>query len=122
MLPPPAIPTVINLIRILHRDLYSIGLSLPKREKLGFHKIIEDFCVEILSFAIESAFQSRLDKKFTLQKLRIKTGVLQNLVRTENELKIIDDKTYLRISEQIIEISKQNNNWLNSLITQKEVV
>jgi len=78
--------------------------------------------VEILSFAIESAFQSRLDKKFTLQKLRIKTGVLQNLVRTENELKIIDDKTYLRISEQIIEISKQNNNWLNSLITQKEVV
>lgn len=78
--------------------------------------------MEILSFAIESAFQSRLDKKFTLQKLRIKTGVLQNLVRTENELKIIDDKTYLRISEQIIEISKQNNNWLNSLITQKEVV
>lgn len=80
---------------------------------------MEDFCVEILSLSIESAFQIRSDKINTLKKLRIKIGVIQNLIRTENELKIINDKAYERISEQIIEISKQTNNWLNSL-TQKE--
>jgi hypothetical protein len=109
------------LIRILHRDLYCIGLNLPKREKLGIHKNIEDFSLEMLSLAIEAAFQFKTEKTATLKRLRIITGVLQNIIRTENELKIIDDKTYLKISEQIIGISKQNNNWLSSLITQKEV-
>ena len=54
-----------------------------------------------------------------MEKLRIKNSVLQNLLRTENELKIIEDKTYLRIAEQIMEISKMNNGWINYL-TQKE--
>jgi hypothetical protein len=80
---------------------------------------MEDFGVEILSLSIEAAFQIRFDKINTLKKLRIKTGVLQNLIRTEKELRIIDNKTYERISGQIIEISKQTNNWLNSL-TPKE--
>jgi len=93
---------------------------LPKQEKLGIHKTIENICIEILSLSIEASFQSKLYKKETLEKLRIKIGVLQNIIRTENELKIIDDKTYLKIAEQTIEISKQTNGWLNSL-TQKEL-
>jgi len=72
-----------------------------------------------LSLAIEAAFQNKCYKKETLEKLRIKNSVLQNLLRTENELKIIEDKTYLRIAEQIMEISKMNNGWINYL-TQKE--
>lgn len=93
---------------------------MPKQEKLGIHKTIENICIEILSLSIEASFQSKLYKKETLEKLRIKIGVLQNIIRTENELKIIDDKTYLKIAEQTIEISKQTNGWLNSL-TQKEL-
>ena len=80
---------------------------------------MEDFCVEMLALAIEAAFQTRFEKIVTLKRLRIKNGVLQNLIRTENELKIIDDKTYERISGQIVEISKQTNSWLSSL-TSKE--
>lgn len=69
--------------------------------------------MEILSLAIEAAFKSRANKRESLEKMRIKIGVLQNLLRTENELKIIEDKTYQRLSEEITEISKMNNGWLN---------
>ncbi len=75
--------------------------------------------MEILTLSIEAAFQTRLEKVSTLKRLRIKNGVLQNLIRNENELKIIDDKTYERLSKQIIEISKETNSWLASL-TPKE--
>lgn len=81
--------------------------------------MIEELCIEILSLAIEAAFQNKDEKIYTLKKLRVKNGVLQNLIRTENELSVLDDKAYFRISEQAIDISKQTNNWLNSL-TQKE--
>jgi hypothetical protein len=85
---------------------------------LGIHLEIEKLCIEILSLAIESAFQVKILKKPALEKLRVKIGVLQNLIRTENELLIIDDKTYLRLSIQIVGISKETTNWIN-YFTQK---
>jgi hypothetical protein len=76
-------------------------------------------CIEILSLAIESAFSSKNLKISVLEKLRVKTTVLKNLIRTEHEIRIIDLKTYVRISEQLVEISKMTNGWINFL-TEKE--
>jgi hypothetical protein len=114
---PPSKPAsqvpIINRIRILHRDLYLIGLKFGKREKLGIHSTVEKYCIEILSLAIESAFQINTEKVKPLERLRINLGIIQNLVRTENELEILNEKEYIRISAQLVEISKSTNNWLN---------
>ncbi len=74
---------------------------------------IERLCINILSLAIEGSFQIKILKKPTLERLRVKIGVLQNLIRTENELLIIDDKTYIRLSTKLFEISKEATNWIN---------
>ena len=112
---PPAstTPSIIHKIRVLYQDVYCISGKFSKRDKLGIHSIIESLCIEILSLAIESAFSPTNLKLDILQKLRVKTNVLKNIVRTEYEIKIIDMKTYLRISEQLVEISKMTNGWIN---------
>ena len=74
--------------------------------------------MELLSLSVESAFTPKIQKKFILEKLRIKTEVLKQIIRTEYELRIIEEKIYLRLSEQLIEISKMTNGWIN-FITQK---
>jgi len=51
--------------------------------------------------------------------MRVQIEILKHLIRTEHELNILDLKTYIRLSEQIIEISKMTNGWI-SYITQKE--
>ena len=56
--------------------------------------------------------------KTNLETLRVKTEVLKHLIRTENELRIIDDETYLRLSLKLVEIGKMTNGWINFL-TQK---
>lgn len=112
---PPAssTPSIIHKIRVLYSDIYCISGKFSKRDKLGIHAIIESLCIEILSLAIETAFSPQNMKISILETLRIKTNVLKNLVRTEYEIKIIDMKTYLRISEQLVEISKMTNGWIN---------
>jgi hypothetical protein len=97
--------------------LYVFGQKLSKRDKLGIHSIIEKTCIDVLSLSIESAYKSQANKKIPLELLRIKIGVLQNLVRTENELGILDEKTYFRFSAQIVEISKMANGWINYINT-----
>lgn len=90
--------------------------KFSKRDKLGIHTIIENLCIEILSLAIEAALKPAGLKLSILEILRIKIGVFQNLIRTENELGIIDDKIYVRISAQIVEISKMTNGWINFVL------
>ena len=104
---------IIHAIRILHKDIYGTSGKFSKRDKLGIHTTIESSCLKILSLAIESAFKPKHQKKISLEELRLKVEVLKHLIRTEHELGIIDVRTYLRLSEQIVEISKMTNGWLN---------
>lgn len=117
--PPHKQPSIIHKIRVLYQDIYCISGKFSKRDKLGIHAIVESLCIEILSLAIETAFSKANIKLGVLEKLRIKTNILKNLVRTEYEIDIIDMKTYLRISEQLVEISKMTNGWIN-FVTEKE--
>lgn len=109
---------IIHDIRILYKDIYNISNRLAKNHKLGIHTTIEHKIIEILSLAIESAFKAKNLKQNILEKMRVDIEILKHLVRTENELGIIDMKTYIRISEQIIKISKMTSGWIN-YITQK---
>ncbi|TSC67878.1 MAG: hypothetical protein G01um101472_291 [Parcubacteria group bacterium Gr01-1014_72] len=75
-------------------------------------------CVKILTLAVETAFKARSQKLVTLEILRVQIEILKHLIRTEQELEIIDVKMYLRLSEQLVEISKMANGWIN-FVTQK---
>jgi len=57
----------------------------------------------------------RKNKRASLERLRINIEVIKNLVRLENELKIIKDKKYLALSADLLEISKMVNGWLKYL-------
>ncbi|OHA18785.1 MAG: hypothetical protein A2664_04735 [Candidatus Taylorbacteria bacterium RIFCSPHIGHO2_01_FULL_46_22b] len=111
---------IIHCISILYKELYATADKFPKQHKLGIHAEILRQSLKILSLAVEAAFKSKFLKLPILEKLRIEIEILKHLVRTENELKIIDTKIYLRLSEQLVEISKMTSGWLK-FITQKGV-
>jgi hypothetical protein len=101
--------------------LYCIAEKLSKRDKLGIHSQIEKQSIFCLSLAVESAFKPKHLKQNTLEYLRVQIEILKHLVRTEHELGIIPEKTYIRISEQLVEISKMTAGWLAHVLkTQKE--
>lgn len=79
----------------------------------------EKILLNCLTLAVEAAFNAKMAKRIPIERLRVLISVVKNLARTENELRIIDDKTYIRFAEQLVEISKMASGWL-SYITQKE--
>jgi len=97
---------------LLHKDLYSSAEKIPKRDKLGIHAQIEKQSLVCLVLAIEAAFRSKQEKRAVLEELRLQVEVLKHLIRTEHELSVISEKIYLRLSGQLVEISKMTNGWL----------
>lgn len=92
--------------------MYQTGNKLTKRDKLGIHAQIENIALEIMSDIINASISNKILKQTYLEHSRTSLEILKHLVRTEYELKIIDQKTYIRIEGLLIETSKQINGWL----------
>lgn len=68
---------------------------------------------------IKASFSPRNKKLEILEDTRISLEVLKHFVRTEYELKIIDEKSYIRIESSVIETSKMTNGWIKYILEQK---
>ena len=97
--------------------MYIIGNKLNKRVKLGIHREIEHVCLQTMTLLLDATFSEKSKKLEQLEKSRVLLEVLKNLIRTEYELKIIPEKTYVYLETLIIDTSKQNNGWLKSIKT-----
>lgn len=95
--------------------MYRLGAKIPKRDKLGIHSVLETVCLTLMTLAIEATFTRGVAKKPALEKLRVKTEIVKQLVRTEYELNIITDILYLDYASQLVEISKMTTGWIQSL-------
>ena len=84
---------------------------MSKRDKLGLHKIIEEKCLILLSNSIESALSPKNNKTELIGNLRRDIETLKHLIRLENELGIIKEKTYLSLSHLLQDISMMATGW-----------
>ena len=101
----------------VYASLYQTGNKLTKRDKLGIHAEIESIALLTLADIVSASLSPKAQKLLALERARTSLEVLKHLIRTEHELKIIDQKTYLRLEELLIETSKQLNGWLKYLQT-----
>jgi len=92
---------------------------LPKSDKLGIHAYIEGTAQEIMYLLIKAYYSHKNNKLETLEKARILLEILKNFVRMEHELKIIEEKAYIRIEGLVIETSKMTNQWIKYMEQQK---
>jgi len=96
-----------------------MGHGLPKRDKLGLHADIENLSLKLLALLIEVAFTHREQKLKLLESARIQVEVLKNLIRTEFELNIVLEKVYVRLSADLIEISRMLSGWISYIASLK---
>ncbi len=95
---------------------------MPKRDKLGIHREIEEKCLQILSKAIDAALSPKGEKVELLAELRRDIETLKHLVRLEQELGIIQEKTYIAMSQLLVDISMMATGWQKSDQTQKSLM
>jgi len=102
---------IIFHIQSLYKEIYLIGMRIPKRDRLGLHAKIEETCIKMLALSIRSSLETRSNKQDMIRELRINIETLKHLVRTELEINIIKEEQYLNIQEKLQEISKEALGW-----------
>lgn len=91
----------------LYRDTF------PKKSRTLRDNIDSRF-VEVLEFLYIGSYQRGIDKITTLSKALLSVDLLKLLLRVSWELRVLDNKKYANVSEEIQSVSKQINGWLRN--------
>jgi len=98
-----------------YKKIYLFSQKVEKRNKFGIFAKIENNCLDAIILVIEARFEIKIYKIKPLKSARTKIEILKRLIRICWELKIIEDEKYIILESNLIEISKEINNWINSL-------
>jgi len=117
LIPPPQNSDISVLHKIceLYKKIYLFSQKIDKKSKFGIFAKIENACLDAIISIIEARFEIKIYKLKPLKLARAKVEILKRLIRISWELKIIEDKKYIDSESDLIEISKEVNNWINSL-------
>ena len=110
-------PVILHAKKV-YKNIYVFGRKLSKGDKLGIHSKAQEYALRLIELGIESALRPKNEKLEYIKALRLKTETLKHIIRSEYELKIISEKQYLIITEDLQNISMMTNGWIKSIETQ----
>lgn len=117
MNPPPdeIQASIVHKIRGLYLIIYVSGKKLGKADKLGIRSKTEQACLHCLRLSIEAALAGKYQKLSAVEKVRIETEMVKQLVRLESDMGIIPEKAYISWQEKLREISMMATGWIKFL-------
>ena len=99
----------------LYKTNYEYAKIYPKSDKYALGEKIKTLILDILELLIEAETAKREWKEPVLEKVSNKLGVLKLLFRLAYEIKILDSKKYLKLTERALETGRMLGGWLKSV-------
>jgi hypothetical protein len=99
----------------LYKTNYEYTKAFPKSDKYALGEKTKLLILDMLELLIEAEAAKREWKEPVLEKVSNKLGVLKMIFRLAHEIKILDGKKYLQVTEQSLEIGRMLGGWLKSV-------
>ena len=100
-------------------DLYKVYYSylelFPKKDKYALGKKNEEFIINFLELILTAKGAAKDTKKTIIGQASVKLDLIKIFIRLEKDFKLIDQKKYLVIENQLQEIGRMLGGWQKSI-------
>lgn len=110
------LPVTQHVIEV-YKSWYILRDHLPKKARYVLGEKIESILLELSELLFIASYQNEKDKLPTLEGAVKKIDILKFFLRIAWELKALDNKKYLAISEKVQAIGKMVGGWKRGLLT-----
>jgi len=87
----------------------------PKKSRYTIGSKIDSLFLEIIEFLFTASYLGKEQKLPFLQKAGVKLDTLKFILQISWEIKILDNKKYIILSEHLNEIGKMLGGWIKGL-------
>jgi hypothetical protein len=89
--------------------------AFPKDSKYTLGAKIDSLFLEVIEGIIRASISDKLEKLISLKNVSVKLDLLKFFLQISWEIKSLDNKKYIKLSEKLSEIGKMLGGWIKSL-------
>jgi hypothetical protein len=106
---------VLEKVKAVYREWYQCYLTLPKTHRYTLGERVDQLFIDILELLAGATFVARDERLQSIKHALKKIDTLKIFFMILWENRSIDEKKYIRLSEQIHEIGRMSGGWKNML-------
>jgi len=89
--------------------------DFPKDSKYTLGTKIDSLLLEVIEGIIKASISDKLEKLISLKNASVKLDLLKFFLQISWEIKSLDNKKYIKLSEKLDEIGRMLGGWIKSL-------
>jgi len=105
------IQKLISVYKLWHEFLP----HFPKDSKYTIGGKIDNLFLETIEYIIRASYSDKIEKLISLKDASLKLDLLKFFLQLSWEIKALDNKRYILLSEKLNEIGKMMGGWLKSI-------
>lgn len=107
--------SLIQKLKSAYREWYEFLPFFPKTSRYTIGQKIDLLFLEIIEQSIKTGYSDKIEKLIYLKRASFKLDLLKFFVQLSWEMKSLDNKKYISLSEKLDEIGKMIGGWIKSL-------
>lgn len=98
----------------LYKEFYGFRNTVPKQDRYALWQRCENFILDILESILWASHLSKTEKLPVLEKTSHKLNFLRVFLRLCKETRVLDNRRYVLLEEDVDEIGRMLGGWIKS--------
>jgi len=90
-------------------------MHFPKDSKYTLGNKIDSLLLETIEFIVGGSYLDKIEKLIYLKRASFKLDLLKFFLQVAWEIKVLDNKKYISISEKLNEVGKMIGGWIKAI-------
>lgn len=99
----------------LYKLWHQILPNFPKSSRYTLGSKIDTAFLEVIEQVVKAGYASKTSKEIALNNASVKLDLLKFFLQVAWEIKSLDNKKYINLSEKLLEVGKMLGGWIKSV-------
>lgn len=107
--------SIIQKLVAIYKLWHELLSKFPKHSKYSLGLKIDSLFLETIEFIVKANYADKIEKLISLKRASVKLDLLKFFLQISWEVKSLDNKKYILLSEKLNEVGKMLGGWIKSI-------
>ena len=100
---------------VIYKLWHEFFPHFPRDSRQTLGQKIDNLFLEVIENVVKAGYSDKAEKEIFLKRASVKLDLLKFFLQVAWEIKSLDNKKYINLSEKLLEVGKMLGGWIKSI-------